>query len=273
MARYAPFVSLVISPFNYWYLQANVLDWVSSSNDANSGTGMYGTCCSEMDIWEANNNAAAYTAHVCTVQGQTRCSGSDCGDGDDRYNGVCDKDGCDFNSYRMGDTSFLGMGKTVDTSSKFTVVTQFITADNTTTGTLTEIRRVYVQNGKVIQNSKVNIPKMTPYNSVTDAFCNDQKATFGDPNSFDARGGLTTMGQALSKGMVLVLSLWDDYADNMLWLDSDYPLNKSASTPGVARGPCATTSGVPSDVESQSPDSSVTFSNIKFGDIGSTYTF
>ncbi|KIM80652.1 glycoside hydrolase family 7 protein [Piloderma croceum F 1598] len=252
--------------------EANVLDWVPSSNDANSGTGMYGTCCSEMDIWEANNNAAAYTAHVCTVHSQTRCSGSDCGDGDDRYNGVCDKDGCDFSSYRMGDTSFLGMGKTVDTSSKFTVVTQFITADNTTTGTLTEIRRIYVQNGKVIQNSKVNIPKMTTYDSVTDVFCNDQKTTFGDPNSFEARGGLATMGQALSKGMVLVLSLWDDYADNMLWLDSDYPLNKSISTPGVARGTCATTSGVPSDVESQNPDSSVTFSNIKFGDIGSTYT-
>jgi cellulose 1,4-beta-cellobiosidase len=246
-------------------------DWVPSSTDPNSGTGTYGTCCNEMDIWEANSDAAAYTPHVCTVKGQTRCSGNDCGDGDNRYGGVCDKDGCDFNSYRMGDTSFFGMGKTVDTSSKFTVVTQFITADNTTTGALTEIRRVYVQNGKVIQNSKVNIPGMEAYDSVTDAFCNDQKTTFGDTNSFETRGGLKSMGQAFDDGMVLVMSLWDDYAANMLWLDSDYPLNKSASVPGVTRGTCATTSGVPSDVESQSPDASVTFSNIKFGDIGSTY--
>jgi cellulose 1,4-beta-cellobiosidase len=218
-----------------------------------------------MDIWEANAKAAAYTPHVCTVKRQTRCSGSDCGG-----SGVCDESGCGFNSYRMGDTSFFGMGKTVDTSSKFTVVTQFITKDNTTKGALTEIRRVYVQNGKVIQNSKVNIPGMEAYDSITDAFCNEQMTIFNNTNSFETRGGLKRMGRAFDKGMVLVLSLWDDHSANMLWLDGDYPPTESASLPGVARGPCATTSGVPADVESQSPNSSVTFSNIKFGDIGST---
>lgn len=252
--------------------QANLLDWVPSPNDPNSGTGKYGTCCREMDIWEANVNAAAYTPHVCTAEGQTRCSGNDCGDGDNRYGGVCDKDGCDFNSYRLGDTSFLGIGMTVNTSSKFTVVTQFITADNTNMGELSEIRRVYVQDGKVIQNSKINVPETNSYDSITDAFCNDQKTTFGDPNSFETKGGLKSMGQAFERGMVLVMSLWDDHAVNMLWLDSNYPLNKSMSLPGVSRGPCPTTSGKPSDVESQSPGSWVTFSNIKFGDIGSTYT-
>lgn len=44
--------------------------------------------------------------------------------------------------------------------------------------------------------------------------------------------------------MVLVMSLWDDYAEHMLWLDSNYPLNKNPAQPGVARGPCATTSGI-----------------------------
>lgn len=28
-----------------------------------------------MDIWEANSQAAAYTPHVCSVQGQVRCEG------------------------------------------------------------------------------------------------------------------------------------------------------------------------------------------------------
>ena len=130
-------------------------------------------------------------------------------------------------------------------------------------GALTEIRRIYVQNGEVIQNSKVSIPGMEPYDSITDAFCKDQVTALNDPNSFETRGGLKRMGQALNKGMVLALSLWVDQSTNMLWLDSDYPLNKSASTPGVAHGPCATTSGVPADVELQSPDPSVTFSNIK----------
>eukprot|EP01113_Clastostelium_recurvatum_P022123 TRINITY_DN2633_c0_g1_i5.p1 TRINITY_DN2633_c0_g1~~TRINITY_DN2633_c0_g1_i5.p1 ORF type:complete len:329 (+),score=113.53 TRINITY_DN2633_c0_g1_i5:314-1300(+) len=251
--------------------EANMLNWTPSPNDPNSGSGKYGTCCNEMDIWEANFNAAAYTPHVCSVQGQYRCSGDDCGDGDNRYGGVCDKDGCDFNSYRMGVKNFLGKGLTVDTSSKFTVVTQFITADNTSTGALKEIRRLYVQNGKVIQNSKTSVQGMQTYDSVSDQFCNAQKTAFGDKNDFEAKGGLASMGKALDYGMVLVMSLWDDHTADMLWLDSDYPPTKSASTPGVSRGPCATTSGKPTDVESQYPNSSVTFSNIKWGDLGSTY--
>jgi cellulose 1,4-beta-cellobiosidase len=224
-----------------------------------------------MDIWEANLNAAAYTPHVCTATGQTRCEGTDCGDDSNRYGGICDKDGCDFNSYRMGDQTFLGTGKTVDTSKKFTVVTQFITADNTSSGALTEIRRVYVQDGKVIQNSKTNISGMDDYDSITDEFCTEQKIAFGDTNDYQTKGGMAAMGSALEKGMVLALSIWDDHAANMLWLDSSYPLDKPTSSPGVQRGPCSTSSGVPADVESQHPDASVTFSNIKFGDIGSTY--
>ncbi|KAL0572160.1 Exoglucanase 1 [Marasmius crinis-equi] len=252
---------------------ANVEGWQPSSTDSNAGSGTFGTCCNEMDVWEANNNAAAFTPHVCTGTsgGQTKCSGTDCGDGDDRYNGICDKDGCDFNSFRMGDTSFLGPGKTVDTNSKITVVTQFLTNNNSTTGTLNEIRRVYVQNGKVIQNSKTNIPGMATFDSVTDAFCNAQKTAFGDTNSFEARGGLAVMGQAFAKGMVLVMSLWDDHEAGMLWLDSNYPLNKTASTPGVARGTCSSTSGDPATVESQHASASVVFSNIKVGPIGSTF--
>lgn len=225
-----------------------------------------------MDIWEANLNAAAYTPHPCSVTGQTRCSGTDCGDGDDRYDGVCDKDGCDFNSYRMGDTSFLGTGKTVDTSSKFTIVTQFITADNTTTGALSEIRRIYVQNGKIIQNSNVAIDGISAVNSITDDFCTEQKTAFGDTNSFAAKGGLAGMGSALKNGMVLALSIWDDHAANMLWLDSSYPPTKDTSSPGVTRGPCSPSSGVPADVEAQSASASVTYSNIKVGDIGTTFS-
>lgn len=79
-----------------------------------------------MDIWEANDNAAAYTPHPCATDGLLRCTGTQCGDGDARYSGVCDKDGCDFNSFRMGDREFLGAGLTVDTTKKITVVTQYV---------------------------------------------------------------------------------------------------------------------------------------------------
>jgi cellulose 1,4-beta-cellobiosidase len=85
----------------------------------------------------------------------------DCGEGDNRYKGICDKDGCDFNSWRMGDQSFLGKGRTIDTTKKFTVITQFITVDGQTSGTLSEIRRTYIQNKQVIQNSVSRITNVS----------------------------------------------------------------------------------------------------------------
>ncbi|PPQ80913.1 hypothetical protein CVT24_013017 [Panaeolus cyanescens] len=251
--------------------EANVDGWSGSDNDANSGHGNYGTCCNEMDIWEANNNAAAFTPHPCNPGGQTRCEGAACG-GDDRYATVCDPDGCDFNSYRMGDTSFYGKGLKVDTTKKFTIVTQFITDDGTANGNLKEIRRLYVQNGVVIQNSKVNVPGLDPsMDSITDQFCDTQKTIFGDTKQFQAKGGLRGIGAGMKSGMVLVLSIWDDHAVNMLWLDSTFPTDADPSAPGVARGTCPTDSGKPEDIEANAPNSSVTYSNIKFGDIGSTY--
>ncbi|KAF9472706.1 cellobiohydrolase I [Pholiota conissans] len=250
--------------------EANVDGWSPSDNDANAGQGKYGTCCNEMDIWEANSMATAYTPHPCTVTGPYRCSGSQCNTPTDRYSGVCDPDGCDFNSYRMGDKTFFGAGLTVDTKKKMTVVTQFITSDGTANGHLTEIRRIYLQDGKVIQNSKTNIPGLPTYDSITPQFCTDQKKVFGDSNSFQSKGGFTGMEAGLRNGMVLALSVWDDHVANMLWLDSTYPTD--STSPGAARGACATTSGAPKDVETNNANASVTFSNIKVGDIGSTYT-
>merc|ERR1712002_369238 len=90
--------------------EANCEDWQPSDNDINSGVGHYGTCCIEMDIWEANTVATAYTPHPCETVGQERCEGTPCGDNasDERYDGVCDKDGCDFNAWRLGDKTFFG---------------------------------------------------------------------------------------------------------------------------------------------------------------------
>ncbi|KAJ7138655.1 cellobiohydrolaseI [Mycena filopes] len=213
---------------------ANTLNWTGSATDVNSGSGSLGTCC--------NENAAAYTPHVCSSNGA--CTGTQC-------------------------ETFLGPGKTVDTTKPFTVVTQFVAPS----GTLTEIRRLYVQNGKVITNSNTNIVGISPaVNSITDAFCNQQKTAFGDTNSFETRGGLAAMGKALARGMVLAMSIWDDHEAGMYWLDSTYPTNASTSSPGVARGPCSTTSGDPKTVESTEANNAVVFSNIKFGDIGTTFS-
>ncbi|KAL4761483.1 glycoside hydrolase family 7 protein [Aspergillus foveolatus] len=245
----------------------NVEGWEPSDSDPNAGVGGMGTCCPEMDIWEANSISSAYTPHPCDSVEQTMCEGNACGGtySDDRYGGTCDPDGCDFNSYRMGNTSFYGPGAIVDTSSKFTVVTQFI-ADG---GSLSEIKRFYVQNGEVIPNSESNISGVEG-NSITSEFCTAQKTAFGDEDIFAQHGGLSAMGDAAS-AMVLILSIWDDHYASMMWLDSSYPTDADPSQPGVARGTCEQGAGDPDVVESEHADASVTFSNIKFGPIGSTF--
>ena len=226
-----------------------------------------------MDIWEANSISTALTPHPCDTAGQTMCEADECGGtySSDRYAGTCDPDGCDFNPYRMGNETFFGPGNTVDSSSKMTVVTQFITNDSTATGTLKEIKRIYVQNGNVIANSASDVSGVTG-NSITSDFCTAQKTAFGDQDIFSKHGGLSGMGDALAQGMVLVMSLWDDHYADMLWLDSSYPTNATATDPGVARGTCSTDSGKPSTVESESASAKVIFSNIKVGPIGSTYS-
>lgn len=145
-------------------------------------------------------------------------------------------------------------------------MTQFIE----TSGALSEIRRYYVQDGVVIPNSVSTVAGVTGYDSITSAYCTAQNTAFSGEGSFAAHGGLASMGEALAEGMVLVMSLWDDHYANMLWLDSTYPTTSTAL--GAVRGTCATTSGVPSDVESSSASASVIYSNIRFGPINSTFT-
>jgi len=245
---------------------ANSEGWEASDINPNGGVGAMGACCAEMDIWEANSISTAYTPHPCSTNEYHTCSGDSCGGtySADRYGGTCDPDGCDFNSFRQGNETFYGPGNdfTINTNQKVTVVTQFLT---NSAGKLSEIRRVYVQNGKVIANSKSLAPEG---DSITSSFCDAQKALFQDNTIFQKKGGLEQMGEA-AKSMVLVLSLWDDYYSNMLWLDSSVPADESK--PGSRRGSCSTDSGKPEDVEKNHPDATVVFSNIKFGPIGSTY--
>ena len=58
----------------------------------------------------------------------------------------------------------------------------------------------------------------------------------------------------------------------MHWLNSPYPTDADPSKPGVARGSCSITSGKPADVERDNPGATVTYSNIKTGPFGSTYS-
>ena len=152
--------------------EANCEDWNSDKQ-----TGRYGSYCPEIDIWESNLNATAFTPHVCKVEGQTRCEGIDCGDdaSNQRYSGICDKDGCDFNPYRLGNRTFYGpTGNVIDSTWPFTVITQFITSNGTDSGDLVLIKHIWKQDGKVYQNSVVSIDSRQYY-SITDEFVMHRK--------------------------------------------------------------------------------------------------
>lgn len=197
-----------------------------------------------MDLWEANSATTALTPHPCNIAGPYACTGALCGEGDNRYNG-----GCDQNPYRLGAHSYYGPNRTVDTNRKFTVVTQFLTHNGRATGTLSEIRRLYAQDGRVIQNANMRIPGMAPVNAIMDAFCENEKSVLGGVDSFEEQGRMQGIGGALGRGMVLVLAIWDDPTSNMLWLDSIDPSTANSTTLGAVRGPCRVTSGQPAYLE------------------------
>lgn len=203
----------------YCDAQCPVQTWMNGTLNTNH----QGYCCNEMDILEANAYANAFTPHPCA-------------------NGDCDKSGCGYNPYALGYKSYYGPGLTLDTSKPFTIVTQFITNDGTTTGSLSQITRYYVQNGQ-------RIPSASSSGDTIQASACSSASQFG---------GLAGMGQALGRGMVLVFSIWNDNGGNMNWLDSG------------SNGPCSSTEGNPSNIISQHPDTHVVFSNIRWGDIGST---
>jgi cellulase len=203
----------------YCDAQCPVQTWTNGTLNTNGG----GACCNEMDILEANARANGFTPHPCA-------------------NNNCDKSGCGYNPYSSGYTNYYGPGLTVDTSKPFTVVTRFPTNDGTTTGSLSQITRYYIQNGKTI-------PSAAPGgDSITASGCSSA-ASFG---------GLAGMGQALGRGMVLAFSIWNDAGGNMNWLDSG------------SNGPCSASEGSPSNILANHPDTHVVFSNIRWGDIGST---
>lgn len=202
-----------------------------------------------MDLLESNALAQAMTPHACNISGVYLCTSDDeCG----QDVGVCDEWGCGWNPYVYNVTSFYGpdANYTIDTTRVFTVVTQFRT--DASDDTLAEIRRLYVQDGRVVHNAAVTTGDLTT-DVMNDAYCN------ATASWFQQRGGLADMGEALGRGMVLVFSIWDDTGGFMNWLDSG------------SAGPCDATEGDPVLIVEEHPNVSVRFEKVRYGEIGSTF--
>ncbi|KUI65264.1 putative endo-beta-1,4-glucanase celB [Cytospora mali] len=232
----------------YCDAQCPKLAWINGVANPNL---THGACCNEMDLLESNALVEDMTPHACNISGVYLCTGDDeC----DQATGVCDEYGCGWNPYVYNVTEFYGPGRnyTINTQRNFTVVTQFITDDGTSSGSLIEIRRLYVQGGRVIRNAAITVEGITT-SVMDDAYCN------ATASWFQQRGGLADMGEALGRGMVLVFSIWDDTGGYMNWLDS-----------GDA-GPCSATEGDPALIVEEHPDTKVIYSKIRYGEIGSTF--
>jgi len=87
---------------------------------------------------------------------------------------------------------------TVDTSQEFTVVTQFITNTGTASGTLSDTKRFYIQNGKVIPNSQSTISGVTG-NSINQAYYDAQKSAFGGTYTYKQHGGFASMSAGMKR--------------------------------------------------------------------------
>jgi cellulose 1,4-beta-cellobiosidase len=153
---------------------------------------------------ESNSHSFALTPHPCETTDYHVCETTGCGGtySADRFAGDCDANGCDYNPYRTGNTAFYGKGKTVDTSSKFTVVTQF---------QQNNLTQYFVQNGKKIYIPAPAFDGFPDSSSITPDYCTAEFSVFGDRDRFDEVGGFSKVNSVLtSQPMVLVMSIWDD---------------------------------------------------------------
>merc|ERR1719506_1421322 len=105
-------------------------------------------------------------------------------------------------------------------------------------------------------------------NSISDEMCQAQMTNFSDRyDVFSKAGGMKGAGEAMKRGVVAVLSLWDDHDVGMIWLDATdpYPIPKDKPW-GAPRGTCNQTSGNYTIGEKNY----VLYSDIRYGEIGTT---
>ncbi|KAH6671000.1 exoglucanase 1 [Plectosphaerella plurivora] len=238
----------------------NHVHWYPTQSDPNGGSGQYGACCSEIDVWNSNAHSYSMSTKLCQVNGYHRCDNEiDCGDGERIVR--CSRDGCDYSPYRLGQTEFYGQGKTVDTTQPFTVVTRF--TDEQTT-------QFFVQNGQKIETPAPAIPGLSNVSGLNADYClnvANELNTWQD--TFNRVGGFQRHKAVLHQPLVMALAITDDHYAWNVWLDAVYPPAEEGY-PGSQRGPCTWTDNDPSKNQDKWKNAKVVWKNIRFGPIGST---
>eukprot|EP00930_Biecheleria_cincta_P097724 TRINITY_DN89411_c0_g1_i1.p1 TRINITY_DN89411_c0_g1~~TRINITY_DN89411_c0_g1_i1.p1 ORF type:complete len:564 (-),score=96.86 TRINITY_DN89411_c0_g1_i1:257-1948(-) len=181
------------------------------AQDAGFNAGHLASCCPEMDLFEANRFTTSMTPHPCKLPSRSICDANQ----DANCKARCDSDGADVNPFReRGPGSALF--EMLDIREPFEVRTLFRTDNNRSDGSLVAIEQVFSQELK--DGTKKNFTI-----SLTDESVAKSKELFRASNGFGTvYGGLKSMGEALRRGMVMVLALWNEpgQGGNMNWLNS-----------------------------------------------------
>ncbi|KAK0647981.1 cellobiohydrolaseI [Cercophora newfieldiana] len=249
--------------------KANCEGWRPSATDPVSGAGLYGSCCPEFGLWNSNSHSYSMSSHTCPHDGFKVCETYDCetffNTQDRHYMSQCDPYGCNYNPTRMGVPGFYGKGKTVDTSRNFTVITRF--AED-------RVYQIFVQDGKRIDTPAPEWEGLPKESGLSDEICIKSLPVFGEENlsRYARNGGWNTHKKVLSRPMVLAMSISTDHWAHNLWIDGVFPPEGSGwdGVPGQVRGDCPLDGSEPAAVELNNPRAKVTWSNIRFGPIGST---
>jgi len=235
--------------------------WVPNEKDPmkNIGEGGRGICCAELDLWEANKISMQLALHpmegkesqkVCYLEEE--CGSQETGK---RDIGPTDRNGCYMNPYMFGHKKFYGPGSdfTINTLKPFTIVTEFRDDGK---GDLEGMYQYYYQNGKKIEQPEYGFGSG---NAMTEDFCKKSFAAHGEAPYFQNKGGMKQFGEAVKRGMTLVVSFWDDMATNMNWLDTG------------KRGTCDPDEGDPKNLREKHPDAWFAARHVRWGPIGSTH--
>ncbi|CRK21343.1 hypothetical protein BN1708_013087, partial [Verticillium longisporum] len=241
--------------------RANMEGWAPGYTELELGRGAVGACCAEMGVWQSNAASYVVSAHPCINPDFHTCRDSRCprGFSDDIFPHGCDTDGCGASPYRLGNTQFYGQGQTLDSGAKFTVITRFHEDG---------VSQSFIQAGELI-DTPLNQAAGVQGNAISDDFCDSQASAFGERNRYAEVGGWSSTKRALAGQWVMVMSITHDAYANMLWLDSLYPVD-AAGRPGALRGPCPANRGYPAQTVVENPQAKVTFSDIRYGPIGTT---
>ena len=185
-------------------------------------------------------------------------------------NSICDKHGCDVNSFYMGGQTFLCVGITVRTSP---TPSSIMSRPRTTSSPDPRATSAASTSGTTgHRQANTNIPSMDASNSINYSFCRAEGTSFCNTKPFEKLGSIPITGNAFDQGMVVVASFWEDYDPNMLWPGSDYLTDTKSSQPGRSWAlPCLPISGILADIRLQKSGATVILFSVEFDLIRLTY--